>query len=175
MKEFPFLKHEWRRVTEASSILTDAVRMSDDLLIETNRRTLHIEIRRLIKKYGRHPVLQETLADFTTDPSRRVRLYRSAIKVAKRCHLPSGTIEMSLARVLAEDFSDFGEALRLLDECKPFVFGSDDDFEKNEWRDIESVCRRKFSDSGSALIPPNEPHQEATRSDTASEVGEPRE
>ncbi len=80
MEAFPFSSDEWSQVQEAARGVVNASLAGDGVLqaslLEEFRDILVV----LRAKYGEHPVLLETAADFTEDTSERVALYEAAKK-----------------------------------------------------------------------------------------------
>ena len=71
-------------------------------------------IKKLENKYGRHPVLLETLADFTDEPEESKKLYTDALEIAKKNGLPKISICISFAELLIDHFDDNAYALQIL-------------------------------------------------------------
>ncbi|MBN9522744.1 hypothetical protein J0H58_30205 [bacterium] len=85
-------------------------------------------------RYGDHPVLLETEADFAEDTEERVALYRRAAGIAERHGLPTLGIQLSLARVLL-DAGESGAALAELRACEGEL-GEGDDSARAEWAQL---------------------------------------
>ena len=142
MDEFPFSKEEWARVRAATHSVMNAA-LADDT---TLRQSLMNELERVLEdlrcRYGDHPVLLETAADFQDTPTKQVGLYRSAIRLAEQNHLPTRSIRISLARVLLEDFGDASAAARELFACHGELRINADENDLAEWSQLLSKCGR---------------------------------
>lgn len=142
MEEFPFTDEEWRSISRATTSVTNATLADDDVWRAIALRRLRRRLRALRLRYGNHPVLIETLADFLDDSDRRRLLYRRAIRIASRNNLPTWTIRFSYARLLLEKFADRRRALRQLRLCEHDIASSGDDYYLGEWRELMRQVRR---------------------------------
>ncbi len=125
MDEFPFTESEWEAVSDATLSVVNAV-LADDA---TLRASLYISLLDVLNglrvRYGDHPVLLETEADFADDDGERVDLYRRAADLATTHELPTLSIRLSLARTLA-DLGRATEAAAELSACSDELPDGDD-------------------------------------------------
>jgi hypothetical protein len=140
MDLFPFTQADWQRVQEASLAVTNARLADDAVLSKSWFAELATVLEGLRERYGDHPILLETEADFADDPSTQLELYRSAIRLAEQNALPTLTIRISLARVLIEDFADPKQAKKELAACQVELSQNADESEKKEWRELMHDC-----------------------------------
>lgn len=136
MDAFPFTNDEWDRVTQVTSLVTNATLADDDVLREHYWYELLDLLDSLRVKHGSHPVLLETEADFELEPARRVDLYRKALAAALLHQLPTFSIRIALARVLSQDFHRYIAAQVELLACQKEVEQNADEFERREWHDL---------------------------------------
>lgn len=141
MDEFPFTEEEWRTIARATTSVTNATLADDAAWRARSFRILRRRIRGMKLRYGDHPVLIETLADFHDDPQVRRRLYRRAIRIAVRHGLPAFTMRIYLARLLLEEFHDPRRALLQLQQCESEVLQSRDNDYISMWRELMSLLR----------------------------------
>ena len=113
MHKFPFSKDEWDEIVDISCDMVNFLEREDEDSPELFTKFLDI-INKLENKYGRHPVLLETLADFTDEPKVCKKLYTEALEIAKKHGLPSISIRNTFANLLIEDFQDYSMALQIL-------------------------------------------------------------
>lgn len=141
MDAFPFTAEEWEEVSEASRAVVNATLYDDDPLSESLYLEL-VEVLSVLRgRYGPHPVLLETQADFETDVAERVKLYEAAIALAVEEALPTFTIRLSLARVLIEYVGDTRLAREHLLLCKQAVQAHGDDGERADWKKLSTLCQ----------------------------------
>jgi hypothetical protein len=140
MDVFPFIQADWQRVEDASRAVTNATMADDAVLRASQFAELVAVLEELRERYGDHPILLETEADFLDDPSLQLHLYRSAIRLAEQNALPTFTIRISLARLLLEEFADPKQAEKELAACHWELSRYADDYEKNEWYELMSNC-----------------------------------
>lgn len=134
MDAFPFTKSEWGQVAEASWSVTNASLANDEVL----RASCFLKLKHLLNelrvRYGDHPVLLETEADFTEDLCEQVSLYESALCLAVAKKLPTLSIRISYAEVLlASDRAVV--ALSELMACRDELVSADKD-EQNKWYEL---------------------------------------
>lgn len=141
MDAFPFTADEWEEVSEASRAVVNATLCDDDPLSESLYLDLVGVLSALRDRYGLHPVLLETQADFESDVAERVKLYEAAIALAVEEALPTFTIRLSLARVLIADVGDTRLARRHLLCCKEAVQANGDAVERADWRELWTLCQ----------------------------------
>jgi hypothetical protein len=146
MEIFPFTAAEWQRVQHVSLAVTNADLAEDAVLYESHFAELLAVLNELRDRYGQHPILLETEADFLDNPPRQVDLYRRAIRLAERHGLPTFSIRISLARLLLEEFANGKEAEKELSACECELYVLADESEKREW--FELLCEaRRFKQS----------------------------
>jgi hypothetical protein len=131
-RECPFTGREWQSVVNAGFGLVDATARENDPRYRPALRQMRRVIARLRAKYGRHPVLLETLADFEDDVAKRLRLYREAIDRATRLTFPTFSIRASLASLLLDEGRSAREARDQLEACAKEVRRRDDSYERKE-------------------------------------------
>ncbi len=143
MEGFPFTGEEWERIKEGACAIVNASLADDDVLRASHFLELQFVLSELRAKYGPHPLLLETEADFTDEPPERVALYEQAIQVALREEIITFTIRLSLARVLLDHFGDAKRALRELLACRDEITERADDSERREWHELVEQCNKK--------------------------------
>ncbi len=92
---------------------------------------------RLRAKYGDHPILLETEADFWQDPGDRWRLYEAARDIATRESLPSYSICLELAE-LSLEFGDHANAKAQLHRCEAELNRLADPGDNARWAELFS-------------------------------------
>lgn len=102
MAEFPFTALEWSAVSDAALLVVNAELAGDALLRESHFVGLLEVLAGLRGRYGDHPVLLETEADFTEDDSKQIALYRRAIGIAAMHGMETLSIRQSLTQVLSD-------------------------------------------------------------------------
>jgi hypothetical protein len=145
MDEFPFTKSEWGRIDRLANSIVNASLHEDRVLGEVYFEQLRRLLRRLQRKYGKHPILLETEADFTRNVTRQIRLYKAAIKTAVEHRLPTYTIRISIARVLLDELNDVPTAANELQACQAEVAARADEFERSEWHELWKRCEARKS------------------------------
>jgi len=118
MVQKPFTTGEWDAVRWAAGAITDAARASDPdarAARFTDLQSILVELR---DRHGNHPLLWETEADFTPDAEAAADMYRQAEELAVAGDLPTLSIRVSLARVLAEELGRPAEARDALLACR---------------------------------------------------------
>lgn len=96
MQVFAFSNEDWTRVKEVSIELTNAAPIADSCLNDSLFMELKAVFDELRAKYGQHPVLLETEADFCDDELESLELYNRALALADAHQLPKDTIQSSL-------------------------------------------------------------------------------
>ncbi len=134
MEQFPFSKTEWKAVENATLPVVNAGLADDPVLGASYLVDLLDVLDRLDSRYGEHPVLLETRADFIEDEEERIALYRRAVGLAKRHELQTLTTRIALARVLL-DRGSAADALVELRACEPEL-GSGDDTDRKRWDEL---------------------------------------
>jgi hypothetical protein len=145
MDEFPFTQAEWQRVSDTATALINASLAEDSILRDSWFAELQAVLAELHAKYGDHPVLLETEADFHDDPHVRRDMYLSAIRIAIANTLPTYSIRISLAWLLLDDFKDPIEAKHELTACEPELAQHADDWEREEWSELVRECDERLA------------------------------
>jgi hypothetical protein len=141
MEPFPFTEQDWAAVSSAAIAVAQAGLADDDVLRQSALLDLEELITSLSGKYGEHPVLLETLADFESDPERQVTLYRRALQQAERFGLPTVTIRLALARVLLEELQNPVEAGEVLMDGESELAGHEDAGDIESWSSLKQEMR----------------------------------
>ena len=102
MEPFPFTEAEWDAVSQAALPVVNADLADDDALRAAHLVGLLDVLAQLRDRYGDHPILLETQADFVEGPGQRFALYQQAACNAVANGLPTLSIRLSLARLLLE-------------------------------------------------------------------------
>src|SRR5436190_12684219 len=89
MELFPFSTDEWSLVSETARAVVNATLAEDEILHASLIEELHRVLADLRSKYGEHPVLLETEADFNQNVERRIALYEKAKHAALTTGLPT--------------------------------------------------------------------------------------
>ncbi len=96
MLPFPFRSADWDRVKNASIELVNASAADDPSLMASLFVKLQAVLGELRAKYGEHPILLETEADFCEEEVESLELYRRALALADAHQLPKDSIQSSL-------------------------------------------------------------------------------
>jgi hypothetical protein len=128
---FPFTTAEWDAVSSAARFVLYA-----GLANDTDEQALHfVKLRAVLAKlrtrYGDHPVLLETEADFSHDNAERIALYRQAARIAAAHGIPTFSIRLALSRTLLETGERTAARGELM-ACEGEVSGRDDQ-ERADW------------------------------------------
>jgi hypothetical protein len=140
MEEFPFSADDWNRVEELATEIVNASAMDDDVLGASKVENMREHLAELRDRYGEHPILIETEADFEDDPLRRKDLYLAAIALAEANALPSYTIRISLAGVLIDELHDPLGAAQQLSACERETQQQGDDDQRRQWGELMQRC-----------------------------------
>lgn len=116
MKAFPFTEAEWNAVSDAALPVVNAGLAGDEVLGASHLLGLLDVLAGLRARYGDHPILLETEADFTEDDAERLGLYQRAVGIAVANDLPTLSIRLSLARLL--ELGQTQQAAAELTACK---------------------------------------------------------
>src|SRR5262249_28277770 len=135
MEAFPFTEAEWDPLKDAAESILDAYYAEDGVLEASHRIEILDQLARLRERHGDHPVLLETIADYTEDPPERILLYRQAIEIAEAHRLPTLSIRLALAGVLVLDLGDSATALEELHACG-CELPSGDEREREHWASL---------------------------------------
>ena len=136
----PWSGEEWEQVIEAGFALVNATAHEHDPRYPEALEAMRSLIADLRARYGEHPILIETLADFEDGPDRRIELYGLAIERATALGRPTASIRMSLAKTLVEYCGKKEEALVQLRACADEVMRNGDEHDKNEHAELVSEC-----------------------------------
>ena len=143
METFPFSRFEWQQVKDVTHSIVNATLVNDVVLQVSLFQQLTALLETLRDRYGEHPILLETTADFCDDHSLQLDLYRRAIRLAEGHNLPTLSIRISLASVLLQDFHDQSEAARELLACESEVATWGDKSQKREWCQLLRLSGRR--------------------------------
>jgi hypothetical protein len=116
--KLPFTAGEWDAVRWAAGAVTEAAEADDPARRAARFSDLQSILAELRGRHGDHPLLFETEADFTPDPTAAAELYRQAEAAAIAKEWPTLSIRLSLARVLAEELDLRSEAREALLACR---------------------------------------------------------
>ena len=135
MEAFPFTDAEWDSLKPLAESILNASRADDDVLVASLKLDMLDQLEALRARHGDHPVLLETIADYTEDAAERATLYRRAMELAEAYGLPTLSIRLALAGVLIHDLGSSAAALDELHAC-----GSDApdgcEIERREWASL---------------------------------------
>jgi len=141
VEPFPFTDAEWAAVGDAALPVVNATLADDAVLRASHCVGLLDVLARLRARYGDHPILLETEADFAEDEAERHALYHQAVRIAVTHQLPTLTIRLSLAQLLL----DLGRRDAALDEllaCESEVCEGDES-ERAKWADLVAQSRSR--------------------------------
>ncbi len=96
MQPFPFCPDDWARVKDVTIELVNASATDDPSLMASRFVELQAVLGELRAKYGEHPVLLETEADFCDGELESLELYNRALALAEAHQLPKDSIQSSL-------------------------------------------------------------------------------
>ncbi len=139
MNEFPFEKDEWDRLTQLVYQYVTPI-LNDQDPDECALPIIQSYVEDLKDKYGDHPILIETEADFESDVVEQNYLYEKATKVAIKNGLPTLSIRLSHARLKLHDLKQKDEAKKIIEECREEMLKSGDEYDKEEWQEILKEC-----------------------------------
>ncbi|MCC7418968.1 MAG: hypothetical protein IT428_01685 [Planctomycetaceae bacterium] len=140
MDAFPFKREEWQAVRDSALPVLNATSAEDDILYESHFIELQSVLHTLRGRYGDHPVLLETEADFTNDSQTRRTLYEQARDIAIDHRLPTASIRVALAGVLLDDFNAVDAARDELTACRQEIFETGDEWEQSNWKELMLRC-----------------------------------
>jgi hypothetical protein len=135
-KNFLLPPEEWQMVADAAWPHVSATWARDDAVRDSAFLTLQEVLHDLRAKYGDHPILLETEADFTHDEQEQLRLYRAAIAIANKHGLQTLTIRLSLASLLLH-IGPTEDAIAELSACKAEL-PDGDEYQRESWYDLVS-------------------------------------
>ncbi len=134
MEAFPFTEAEWADVKDATLLVINAT-LSDDRVLHASHRIGLFDVLEALKtRYGNHPVLLETKADFTADDEECTELYLRAIHIAEEYSLPTLSIRLSLSRLLL-DGDNILDAKKQLLVCEGEL-DQGDPYERASWEEM---------------------------------------
>jgi hypothetical protein len=140
MDDFPFSTGDWSRVQHAARAVVNATLAGDAVLRASHFEELHLVVAELRGRYGDHPVLLETEADFSDDPVERRNLYQAAVQQARQADLVTCSARLALARLLLDDFDEPDRAFEELLACEPELAAHADESERREWAGLLARC-----------------------------------
>lgn len=139
MDQFPFTAAEWKAVSDAGLQIANATFMDDSVLHASRLNDLLDVLSELREKYGDHPILLETEADFIHDDDHeQIALYRRAVSIAETHQLETLSIRIALARVLIET-GGRAVALQELLACEAELPDADDG-ETRDWYELKAAA-----------------------------------
>jgi hypothetical protein len=146
VEAFPFTNAEWDPLKDLALSVLNAHSAEDDVLAASLTLEMLDRVNALRARHGDHPVLLETAADYTADPTEQAALYRRAVELAGAHGLPTLSIRLSLTPVLVE----LGEPIAALEELRACggeaAGGSADERERWVW-ELERVARDAAGDA----------------------------
>ena len=143
MKNLPYTTDEWDAVRWAAGAVTEAANAGDAAGRAARFADLQTLLAELQQKHGDHPLLWETEADFTLEAAAAADLYRVAEALAVAGNLPTLSIRLSLARLLAEELDRPAEAREALLACRdelPFAGHT----ACQSWANLLAACPPEF-------------------------------
>ena len=143
MKNLPYTTAEWDAVRLAAGAITEAADAGDAAGRAARFADLQTLLGEIQQKHGDHPLLWETEADFTPDPAAAADLYRVAEALAVADNLPTLSIRLSLARLLAEELDRPAEAREALLACRDELPGARRP-DCQAWSDLLAACPPEF-------------------------------
>ena len=151
MEAFPFTSAEWDPQKDLALSILNAQFAEDDVLAASLNLEMLDRMDALRARHGDHPVLLETAADYTENPSEQAALYRRAVELADAHGLPTLSIRLSFAPVLTE----LGEPIVALEELRACgreaAAGSAD--ERKQWASgLEEVAHEAADDAERASL-----------------------
>ncbi len=147
MDAFPFTNDDWDRVKDVAHPVLEARLSDDDAVAESMFLSLQETLANLRRKYGDHPVLLETEADFCDDTQDSIVLYSRALTIARENALPIVSICLSFARVLIDDADDPTEANRVLMACHEEVYRNHDESDRTEYEELATLLGLPIRDT----------------------------
>lgn len=145
MDPFPFTPEDWEKLAEAALVSINATLAEDSVLNASALVQVQEVLTGLRAKYGEHPVLLETEADFCEDPPSRLALYERAKEIAVAHALPTLSIRVEIAALLLHDFGRPAGARAELLACKDEVPAEQDELTKERWESLMTECDRVLS------------------------------
>jgi hypothetical protein len=143
MNEFPFTDVEWDRVKEVTLAMLNATLADDEVLRASRMEEFRWVLFDLRATHGEHPILLETEADFTDEPTECVALYQQAKHMALANGLLTYTIRISLARAFLYEMNDPGRAQQELLACREEVAAWADEHDQEQWQEMQAECDRQ--------------------------------
>jgi hypothetical protein len=134
MEAFPFTEAEWAPVKSAALSILNAHSAGDEVLWTSLRLDMLDLLAGLRERHGDHPVLLETVADYTDDDTERAVLYRQAVDIAAANGLPTLSTRLFFARVLL-DLGQPEAARKELRACEGEARDGSER-ERAEWADL---------------------------------------
>ena len=139
MDAFPFTNVDWERVKDAAHPVLEARLADDDAVADSMFLSLQETLADLRRKYGDHPVLLETEADFCDDTGDSIALYNRALSIARENSLPTVSICLSYARTLIDETGDANAARRVLKSCREEVHRNCDESDGIEYEELTTL------------------------------------
>ncbi len=149
METFPFTAAEWKQVIDSTHPLMEARLAEDNSLAEAKLKILRSRLLDLKNKYGEHPILLETEADFVEEASEAKSLYERALSLAKENSLPIASISISYAYLVFAYLEDPKSAQEILESCRDEVYDGGDESIITEHEDLMAMVWPKKPEKGS--------------------------
>lgn len=140
VEAWPFSELEWQAVRDAALPVINASLAGDAILEASHLGGLLDVLADLRARYGDHPVLLETEADFTEDDSESAALYQRAVGIAEANGIQTLSIRLSLARVLL-DLNRPADAAAELLACEGELPGGDE-FDQVAWLELVTETKK---------------------------------
>lgn len=77
-------KSDWDSVHETVCEFVNATLAEDDIIAESRNEALMVLFKSLKEKYGDHPSIIATEADFMDDDEQRLAIYKKALEIVKK-------------------------------------------------------------------------------------------
>ena len=136
----PLTRDEFDLVSELAFAIAESTGAGDAERHQDAVRLMREWIAALRGKYGEHPVLLETLADFEDDVAVQIPLYADACERAVSLGLPTVSIRLALAGVLLDGRGDVEGASAQLEAGERELAGEGADSDQRE--DLEELRAR---------------------------------
>jgi len=137
--QFPYTADEGNRIVEIARHLVNAGLAHDELRRAKQLAELRQYLDELIGKYGEHPILIETQADYADTFEESMALYEKAKTDSKSMGLPLLSICLSMALLVLNERDGKSRALELLQECQDEVCNANE-YELWKIEEIKAAC-----------------------------------
>ncbi len=142
MEAFPFNDSDWEAIREAARAVTNAALAEDSALRKSRFADLQAVLAVQRERYGDHPTLLETEADFADDVPVRLALYEQAKQAAVEHDLPTISIRVSMARLFLEELGQPSEARNELLACSDELANDEEwnRWNREQWSELLVEC-----------------------------------